>query len=208
MRKVLAIMFMSLDGVAEFPISDEDPESGPEEDPMWTPRMGSIDTLILGRRAYEKWAEYWPARRNDPDSSAFQKAFSEFCDRVEKLVISDSLPKAGWGNSRVVRGADLGAEMARLKTLPGKDIVIGGGPRVLQAFLERQLVDELVLAVFPTLLGRGKPLFHVVDDPDHPDDFIPMGAEGRRDFRLVDSKPLQDGTVVLHYRRVPPKVPA
>ncbi len=57
MRKVVAVMFMTLDGVAEFPVYP--PETGAaadeEEDPMWTPRMDSIDTLLLGRVAYTKW---------------------------------------------------------------------------------------------------------------------------------------------------------
>lgn len=207
MRKVLAIVFMSLDGVAEFPIYEVDPPAGSveeeEEDPMWKPRMASIDTLILGRIAYEKWYAYWPARRADPTCSEWQSAFSLFADRAEKLVVSKTLRNADWPNSRIVSG-DIAEEVTRLKTLPGKDIALGGGPRILQSFLERGLVDELLIEMFPSLLGRGKPLFHVLADPEHPGDFVPSGAVGRRDFKLVDAKPLRDGTVFLHYRRVPP----
>jgi len=208
MRKVVAMVFMTLDGVAEFPIYDPPAGTPPEEekDPMWTPRMAAIDTLLLGRIAYETWYGFWPARRDQPDSNEWEKAFSLFADRIEKLVVSRTLRTADWTNSRIVRG-DVGEEIARLKALPGGDIALGGGPRLLQSFLERGLVDELLLEVFPSLLGRGKPLFHVVDDPDNPGDFVPPGTPGRRDFTLAEAKPLRDGTVFLHYRRVPAKSP-
>jgi len=204
MRKVLAMVFMTLDGVAEFPLygTEEDPVSGDQEDPMWQPRMASIDTLLLGRVAYEKWYGHWPARKDAPDAGEWERGFARFADGANKLVFSRTLRTADWANSTVV-GGDLVEEMARLRSLPGKDIALGGGPRLLQSFLERGLVDELLLTVFPSLLGRGKPLFHVVDDPENPGDFVPMGAPGRRDFRVVEAKPLPDGTVFLHYRRAP-----
>jgi dihydrofolate reductase len=206
MRTVMALMFMSLDGVAEFPIYEEEPAATDDdsEEPMWSPRMASIDTLVLGRRAYEAWSGYWPAQKTNPESSAFAKAFSEFADRAEKLVVSKTLKKTDWPNSRVVRG-DIGEEIARVKALPGKDIALGGGPRVLQSFLERGLVDELLIEMFPSLLGRGKPFFHVVDDPENPGDFVPLGAPGRRDFKLIEARPLKDGTLFLHYRHAPAK---
>ncbi|MCI4327934.1 MAG: dihydrofolate reductase family protein [Thermoplasmata archaeon] len=209
MRKVYAMMFMTLDGVAEFPDYDPEPESGPSEseEPMWSPRMGSIDTLLLGRVAYEKWYSYWPAKAKDPEANAWQKTFSEFCDRSEKLVVSKSLRKVDWPNSRIVLG-DIGDEIARVRALPGKDIALGGGPRLLQTFLDRRLVDELRIEVFPSLVGRGKPMFHVVDDPDNPEDVVPVGAAGRRDFQLFTTKHLKGGTVFLHYRTIAGKNPA
>jgi dihydrofolate reductase len=207
MRKVLAVMFTTLDGVAEVPLYDAEPGADTDEpDPMWVPRMESIDTLILGRRTYEKWVGYWPAKKDDPTASEFQKAFSSFCDRAEKLVVSKTLKKADWTNSRIVSG-DLEGEVARLKALPGKDIAIGGGPRVLQSFLERGLVDELVLAMSPSLVGEGKPLFRVISKPDSERDMVPPGTPGRHDFKLIESKALDDGSLYLHYQRAPGKPP-
>lgn len=206
MRNVIAVMFMSLDGVAEFPIYAEQElgADADEPDPMWMPRMESIDTLILGRRTYQLWKSYWPGKRNDPGASDFQKTFAAFCDRAEKLVVSKTLTEADWPTSRIVRG-DLTEEVARLKAAPGKDIAIGGGPRVLQSFLERGLVDDLIISMAPSLLGHGKPFFHVDLEPDSTRDAVPEGAEGRQDFQLVESKALNDGTLFLHYRRAPSK---
>jgi len=58
------IMFLTLDGVAEFPDSPDDPtDPTPREGPpIWTARLASIDTLLLGGRTYGKWASFWPTR--------------------------------------------------------------------------------------------------------------------------------------------------
>jgi riboflavin biosynthesis pyrimidine reductase len=67
--------------------------------------------------------------------------------------------------------------------------------------LERDLVDEIFITMFPSLVGRGKPLFRVVGNPDHDEDVVPRGAPGRHDFKLIEARPLMDGTVLLHYAR-------
>jgi dihydrofolate reductase len=202
MRKVLILMFMTLDGVAELPDYVEDAESiaAGEGPPMWDSRMDSTDTLLLGRRTYEKWAGFWPRWKNEPSAGRFMQEFSRFADRAEKVVFSKTLKSADWPKSRIVRG-DLGEEVARLKSLPGKDIVLGGGPRLAQSFLERDLADELFITMFPSIVGRGKPLFHVVGNPDHDEDVVPRGAPDRHDFTLIGARPFKNGEVLLHYAR-------
>lgn len=196
MRKVLITMFMTLDGVAEVPQYKD----GSNEDPPWTSLMNSIDTLFLGPKVYEAWATYWPAVKNDPSSGSFEKEFSHFADRAEKVVFSKTLKTADWPNSRIVRG-DIGEEIARLKSLPGGDMALAGGPRLAQSFLERGLADELHLEVLPSIVGRGKPMFHVDADPDHQGDFVPLGAPGRHDFHLIEARAQKNGAVYLHYRK-------
>jgi dihydrofolate reductase len=198
MRKIMVVMFTTLDGIAEFPEYPDD--KSPPEDPMWEPRMDSIDTIILGRRSYEAWFQYWPQQKDKPSSSEWAKNFSRFCDRCTKVVFSKTLQEAKWPNSVIARG-DVEEEVARLKAIPGKDIALGGGPRLLQSFLEHDLADELVLDLFPSILGSGKPLFRVKADPDHAEDFIPKGTPGRHDFRLLEAKPLADGSLFLRYER-------
>ena len=199
MRKIQVFMFASLDGIAEFP---DYPDDTSTEDPMWESRMSSIDTLILGRRSYEKWFEFWPRQKNEPSAGAWQKNFSRFCDQCTKIVFSKTLREAKWQNTVIVHG-DVTQEVARLKALPGKNIAFGGGPKLFQSFLEHELADEILLEVFPSILGSGKPLFRVHGDPDHDPDSVPVGAPGRHDFRLVEVKPMTNGTVFLHYERGP-----
>ena len=158
MRKVLIHMYMTLDGIAEIPDDGEaaGTTAGDEGPPMWESRMETTDTLLLGRRTYEKWAGFWPQWKNEPSAGRFMQEFSRFTDRVEKVVFSKTLPAADWPNSRIVRG-DPKEEVVRLKALPGKDIVVGGGPRLVQSFLERELADELFVTFVPASWVAGSP---------------------------------------------------
>lgn len=200
MRKVLMIMFMTLDGRAQFPAYDGPPYTNDAGDPMWTPRLDSIDTILLGGISYRKWASYWPKMKDEPTATAFQKDFSRFAERAQKVVFSESLQKPLWENTRIVKGK-LADAIAALKSEKGKDIALGGGPRLAQSLLAENLVDELLILVQPSIVGRGKPLFRTIDEPDFADDVIPKGAPGRHDFVLVEAKGLEDSTVFLHYAR-------
>jgi dihydrofolate reductase len=203
MRKVFAYHFMTIDGIAEIPeYADQPAADPPEVSPMWGPQMSSIDTLFLGRRSYELWSEFWPRWENDPSAAKFLQEFSRFANRVEKVVFSKSFQNATWPHSRIVRGP-IANEVARLREQPGGNLAVGGGPRLLQSFLAEDLVDELFVEVFPSLVGHGKPLFRLQLDPDHPCDQVPIGAPDRHDFRTLDARTLADGSVVLHYERVP-----
>ena len=205
MRKVLAFQFMTLDGIAEFPEYENPPPKAPDEiESMWTPHMSGIDTLFLGRVTYEKWAAFWPRQQHDPTANEWMREYSKFCDRVEKIVFSKSFAVADWPRSRIVRGGIV-AEVARLREQPGGNLAIGGGPRLLQSFLALDLVDDLYLEVFPSIVGHGKPLFHLELDPNHDPDEIPVGAADRHDFRMVEARAQSDGNLHLHYERASPR---
>ena len=200
MRKVLMIMFMTLDGQAQFPEYDGPPYTNDAEDLMWKPRFDSIDTILLGGNSYSKWAAHWPKIKDDATATPWQKEFSRFADRVEKVVFSKTLQKPLWEHSRIVKGKP--AEViASLKSKNGKDIALGGGPRLAQSLLAENLVDELLIMVMPSIVGRGKPLFRTIDEPNFADDVIPKGAPGRHDFVLLEARGLNDSGVFLHYAR-------
>ncbi len=208
-RKVLAALQMTIDGVAEWPAYPTDTSGNDEADSdfwdaMYTTYWESVDTLLLGRHTYGKWSGFWPEVRKDPKADQHMRQFAEFADRVEKIVFSRTLKAASWKESRVVQG-DVGTVLGQLRSEPGGNIVLGGGPRLAQEFLRLGLVDELRLVIYPSVVGRGKPLFDVDRLPDNPEDRIPLGAPLRHDYRLVDARPLRsgDGAVYLHYAATP-----
>jgi dihydrofolate reductase len=163
--------------------------------------MSSIDTIFLGRRAYEKWASFWPGLEHSAEANEWMQGFSRFSNRAEKVVFSKSLPTAEWANSRIVRGS-VENEVARLRKSPGGNMAVGGGPRLLQSFLAADLVDELFLAVSPSLVGHGKTMFRLWPDPDSPRDRVPVGVPDRHDFRTVEARKLSGGEILIHLERV------
>ncbi|MGP8124838.1 MAG: dihydrofolate reductase family protein [Nitrososphaerales archaeon] len=180
-------MYITLDGRAEFPkyAGSDDPESGVIDDEMWRKRWKSIDTLLLGRRAYEDWARFWPPSKRKPSDPEFIKEFSRFAHDCKKVVFSNSLRRATWKNSRVV-GGDVVEVVSSLKKEPGDNIAVGGGPLLAQQFMQHGLVDDYFLTVLPVLLGNGKPFYGSMDE--------------QQNLRLVDVKRSKHGELFLHYK--------
>jgi len=205
-RKVVATLQMTIDGVAEWPAYGDEGEGDDSDfwEAMYTSYWDSVDTLLLGRQTYQKWAAFWPNVRKQDDAGKHPRQFSAFADRVEKIVFSRTLESASWEKSRVIRG-DLRREVDRLKSERGGTMILGGGPRLAQEFLRLGLIDEARLTIYPSVVGRGKPLFDVERLPDNPEDRIPLGAPLRQDFRLIEARPLRagGGAAFLHYARAP-----
>src|SRR5579885_2330842 len=112
MRKVIAALFISLDGVVESPDKwqehcDEDMGQAMME------QLNSQDAVLLGRVTYEEWASYWPTATDEP--------FASYINTTPKYVVSHTLKSVEWSNSTLLKG-HLADELAWLKQQPGKDI--------------------------------------------------------------------------------------
>lgn len=196
-RKVRITMYMTLDGFAALADGPEDPEADRQFwDAMWKGPMANVDTLLLGRKTYEAWASFWPSQLDSENEH--WRNFARFSTKAEKLVFSRSLQTATWSNSRIARGS-VADEIARLRSLPGADVIVAGGVQLVQSVLAQDLADELCLTVSPSLIGKGLPLFHMEPTLDHHDDIVPVGAPGRHDFRLLESRAFRSGAIFLHY---------
>ncbi len=190
-------MYMTLDGFAALADGPDDPEGDRQFwEAMWSGPMAQVDTLLLGRKTYEAWAQFWPTQVESENEH--WRDFARFSSKAEKVVFSHTLKTATWSNSRIARGS-VAEEIARLRSLPGSDIIVAGGVQLVQSVLAQDLADELCLTVSPSLIGRGLPLFQMEPTPDHHDDIVPVGAPGRHDFRLLESRAFRSGAVFLHY---------
>jgi dihydrofolate reductase len=148
-RKVVAYELLSLDGVAEQPdefVTDFDDVMRENLDRV----IATQDALLLGRRTYDDWAEFWPTSDIEP--------FASFINGVEKFVVTSTTPKEPWANTRVVDGG-LVEFVTKLKQQPGKDIGVHGSIALTQSLLEQGLVDELRLVIAPALQINGRKLF-------------------------------------------------
>jgi dihydrofolate reductase len=144
-RKVVAYELLSLDGVAE----------APDEFFAWDDaleaNLGALiaaqDSVILGRRTYDEWAEYWPSSDIEP--------FATFINGVAKYVATSTPLDREWANTNVVDG-ELVKFVRDLKNQPGADIGVHASISVAQALLAAGVVDELRLVIAPTIAGKGR----------------------------------------------------
>ena len=148
MRKVVSGLFLSLDGVAESPdrfITGWDEAM----DASGAALIATQDAVILGRRSYDDWAEFWPASDIQP--------FSKFINGVAKFVATSTPLEQEWANATVIDGG-LVEFVHDLKVLPGGDIGVHASISVAQTLLAADVVDELRLVIAPWIAGSGRRL--------------------------------------------------
>jgi len=157
--------FVTLDGVYQGPGSaDEDTSDGFTRGGWMVPHMDQafIDlaagwlaqagALLLGRRTYEAFARDWPQITDPADP------FTASMNGLPKYVASNTLTEATWAPTTILRG-DTVEEVAKLKTVPGKELQLHGSARLAQSLLAAGLIDEIRLVITPTVLGQGRRLF-------------------------------------------------
>ena len=147
-RKVVAGHFLSLDGVAEAPerfITAWDDET----DASGADLIATQDAVILGRRTYDDWAQFWPGSEIQP--------FASFINAVPKYVATSTRLDREWTSSRVIEGG-LVDFVRHLKGQPGGDIGVHGSISVTRTLLAADVVDELRLVIAPTIAGSGQRL--------------------------------------------------
>jgi dihydrofolate reductase len=189
MGRIVVTEFVSLDGVVEDPGGSEDFkyggwsfefDRGAEGDEFKLDETRNSAALLLGRVTYEGFAAAWPSRDGE---------FADMFNSKPKYVVSSTLTKPEWTNTTVLE-ADPVEAVAKLKEEADGDVVVHGSAQLAQALIAHDLVDELRLMVFPVVLGTGKRLF---GDPGE-----------KKTLRLVDSRVVGDGVVILTYAAAPP----
>jgi dihydrofolate reductase len=147
-RKIVMYELLSLDGVAEEPESffaDWDDAM----DANLAAVIATQDAVILGRRSYTDWAQYWPSSQVEP--------FATFINGVRKYVATSTPLDQDWANATVLEGG-LVESVRDLKQQDGGDIGVHASISVAQALLAADVVDELRLVIAPRIVGRGRRL--------------------------------------------------
>jgi dihydrofolate reductase len=179
MRKVIASLFVSLDGVMERPETWHFPYFNDEMGAAIGRAMSSTDAFLLGRRTYEEWAAFWPSQ--SPEENPMAAAING----LPKFVASTTLNEVTWQNSTLLDG-DVAGEVEKLKREPGKDIVISGSATLVRSLLRDGVLDELRLMIHPVVVGRGRRLFE--------------NGSASAPLELVDSETFSTGVLNLTYR--------
>lgn len=192
MRNIIALTFVSLDGVMQAPGGPDEDTSGGFTLGGWTfpyfdetlgqamdKQMREPFDLLLGAKTYDIFAAHWP-KQPDTDPGA------AVLNRARKYVVSHEPRELSWKNSVLIEG-DVVVKIQALKAEDGPMLQVHGSSNLLQTLLRQDLVDELWLKIFPVTLGSGKRLFG--------DGTIPAA------FQLLESGTSPSGVILASYRR-------
>jgi dihydrofolate reductase len=188
MRKIFLHFAMTTDGMVSnveqwVSLTDEAMKDGN----AW---HDTIDAIIFGNNNYAPLAGYWQDAETSANSAA-ERAFARKINDMQKFVLSHDDVELVWRNSELLRATDSAAfkqAIARLKSMPGKNIAVDSGEGTWRSFLENDLWDGLDMLVHPLVIGNGKPLLASMPTE------VPL--------RLVESKTYDNGVVNLRYERI------
>jgi dihydrofolate reductase len=188
--KLIATMMVSLDGVYQGPGGPDEDRSDGFDRGGWTEAYGDeeglqflnsmferADAFLLGRKTWEIFEGYWPRHHGDDP-------ISHNLNVLPKYVPSRTLKEPGW-NTTVIDG-DVEAAVRELKAKPEQELQVHGSGELLRWLLERDLVDELNLRLYPVVVGDGRRLF-----PEHGQ---------THNLELVESISLPSGVMLQTYR--------
>ena len=150
MRKIVAGLFISLDGVVEAPETWHFPYFNDEMGEIVASQMAAADTMLLGRRTYEEFAAYWADKGSDVE-------MADEMNNTPKLVVSTTLERVEWQNSTLIKG-DVAEHLAGSRRSPARTSRSPAARRSCGRCCATVL-DELRLLVHPIVVGSGKRLF-------------------------------------------------
>jgi len=149
MRKIVAGLYVSVDGVVEAPDAWTGPYFSPEIGQVVGSLIAGGDTLLLGRVTYQGFAAAFGGQSG---------GMADTMNSFPKVVVSTTLDRAEWQNSTLISG-DAAAEITKLKQQPGRNINVSGSGTLVSWLLRQGLLDQLDLLMFPVVVGHGQRLF-------------------------------------------------
>jgi len=189
MRNLIVLEHISIDGVIQAPGGPEEDTSngfayggwsGPYSDEILGAalgkRMNSPFDLLLGRKTFDIWEQYWPKHADEWPG----------VNTATKYVASNTRTSSQWQPSVFLNG-DIPEKVAKIKGQPGPDLHVWGSGNLLQTLIKHDLVDTFWLMVYPITLGGGKRLFA--------DGTIPAA------FKVTESTVGSNGVIVVNYER-------
>jgi dihydrofolate reductase len=188
MRKIILLMHVSLDGFVCGPNGEMDWIQFSDE--LWdyvTDITDSADTALFGEVTYHMMEDYWPTAATQPGASKHDIDHASWVNNVPKIAFSKTLQEVHWDGARIVHD-HIAEEMQKLKSEPGKNLLMIGSPGLAHSFMDLGLIDEFRLNINPVVIGSGKPLFKDVKE--------------KMNLKLVGEKTFGNGVVGLHYELI------
>lgn len=186
MKKLILIAHISLDGF----VAGEQGElhgfnPSPENLEFVCSLTDKADKLLVGRVSYQMLETAWPTAWSKPNATPSEIKYSNWYNASEKIVLSNTLEKGNSANTKIING-DISSEIKKIKEQGDKDILLFGSPTAFRKLNELNLVDEYWILLYPTLFGKGIPLF------------IP--GEPKKKLELINSIKLTNGEIAINYK--------
>ncbi|RYY71193.1 MAG: dihydrofolate reductase [Chitinophagaceae bacterium] len=181
MRKVIAAMNMTLDGICDHRagVADEDLHQ------HYAELLGNAGVTLYGRTTYQLM-QFWQTLLEKTSGEKSMDDFALAIDKIPKIVFSHTLQHTGWDTATIAT-KELEQEVLELKQQPGKDILVGSRSLIIQ-LINLHLVDEFQICIHPMIEGKGLPLFNEIKD--------------RTIFKLHNTKIFGSGAIVLYYQPI------
>lgn len=179
MRKVIAAINMTLDGVCDHTVGIVDEKLHQH----YSDLIDNGGVILYGRTTFELM-KFWQTLLQSPSGKKSMDDFAISIDKIPKLVFSKTLKDTGWDSAKI-SDKSLKEEVLELKTQVGNDILIGSRSLIIE-LLNRNLIDEFQICIHPIIEGKGLSLFDQIKD--------------RIILKLVNTKILDSGVAIFYYQ--------
>lgn len=178
MRKVIAAINMTLDGVCDHTVGIVDENLHHH----YSELVNSAGVILYGRTTYQLM-QFWQTLLTNPSDKKSMNDFAFAIDKIEKVVFSNTLKDTGWDTAKIAT-KPLEETILALKQKSGEDILIGSRSLIIQ-LLNNNLIDEFQICIHPMIEGQGLPLFDKIKE--------------RIIFKLIRTKTLPSGVTIFYY---------
>jgi dihydrofolate reductase len=200
MRKVIVAQFLTLDGVSQAPgAREEDREAGfdyggwqvefmnAEDSEVMAPIFDNMGAMLLGRKTYDIFADYWPHAGDGEQDLVVEDdaSIAKVMNSVPIYVASHADMLKEWDGGDVTHLKDITKEVNELKQQDGKDIIVWGSGDFVQTLMKESLIDEYFIMIHPLVLGTGKKFFR--------------DGSAYQKLKLVSSNTTSTGVLVATY---------
>lgn len=185
MRKVVAAINMTLDGVCDHTVGVVDEKLHHH----YSELLNHAGVILYGRTTYQLM-QFWQTLLQNPSGKKSMDDFAISIDRIPKLVFSKTLKNTSWESAQI-SDKSLQETIIELKQQAGKDILIGSRSLIIE-LLNNNLVDELQICIHPIIEGKGLPLFDQIKE--------------QIILKLLNTKILDSGVTIFYYQPIKEKI--
>lgn len=179
MRKVIAAINMTLDGVCDHKVGIVDEKLHQH----YSDLINNSSVILYGRTTFELM-KFWQTLLQNPSGVKTMDDFAISIDKIPKIVFSKTLKDTSWDSAKI-SDKSLTEKISELKKQAGKDILIGSRSLIIE-LLNRNLIDEFQICIHPIIEGKGLSLFDQIKE--------------RIILKLVNTKILDSGVTIFYYQ--------